>query len=202
MKRLSALFLIACGAFAQTPPPPKKAAAPATTPAAPAAPARDPGLYMIMNTSMGTMTAKLFEKEAPGTVKNFVDLARGNKMFKDAKGTMVKRPYFSNLLFHRVIPNFMIQTGDQTGTGSGDCGFTIKDEIVPSLAYNKPGMLGLGRLAAPNRAACSSSSRKCRTPRLPGSTRFLESWWKGRISWGRSRACRATQMISRARRCG
>jgi cyclophilin family peptidyl-prolyl cis-trans isomerase len=154
MKRLSALFLIACGAFAQTPPPPKKAAAPATTPAAPAAPARDPGLYMIMNTSMGTMTAKLFEKEAPGTVKNFVDLARGNKMFKDAKGTMVKRPYFSNLLFHRVIPNFMIQTGDQTGTGSGDCGFTIKDEIVPSLAYNKPGMLGLARLAAPNTGAC------------------------------------------------
>ena len=168
MNRLSALFLIACGVFAQTTPPPKKAAAPAATPAAPAAPARDPGLYMIINTSMGTMTAKLFEKETPGTVKNFVDLARGNKMFKDAKGTMVKRPYFSNLLFHRVIPNFMIQTGDQTGTGGGDCGFTIKDEIVPSLSYNKPGMLGLARLSAPNTGACQFFITEVPYPSLNG----------------------------------
>jgi cyclophilin family peptidyl-prolyl cis-trans isomerase len=150
MKRLPALFLIALGALAQPAPPPKTAA-----PAAPATPAREPGLYMIMNTSMGTITAQLFEKEAPGTVANFTALARGTKAFKDAKtNAMVKRPYFTNLLFHRVIPGFMIQTGDQTGTGAGDCGFTIKDEIVPTLKYDRPGRLGVARLEARNTGAC------------------------------------------------
>jgi cyclophilin family peptidyl-prolyl cis-trans isomerase len=67
---------------------------------------------------------------------------------------MVKGPYFSNLIFHRVIPGFMIQTGDIAGTGSSDCGFTIKDEIVPTLKYDKPGRLGLARLDSPNTGAC------------------------------------------------
>src|SRR3954452_3220473 len=140
MKRLSTLFLIAASAFAQTTPaaPAKKAAdapakkappAAAKKEAAAPAPDRDPGLYMIINTSMGTITAQLFEKEAPGTVANFVALARGTKAYKNKAGAMVKGPYFTNLLFHRVIPGFMIQTGDVAGTGSSDCGFTIKDEI-------------------------------------------------------------------------
>ena len=104
---------------------------------------------------MGTITAQLFEKEAPGTVANFVALTRGTKAAKDKSGAMTKRPYFNNLTFHRVIPNFMIQTGDgQTGDGSGDCGFTIKDEIVPTLKYDKPGVLGLARLNARNTGAC------------------------------------------------
>ena len=116
MKRLSTLLLIAACAFAQTTPPApaKKAApAPAKKEAAPPAPERDPGLYMIINTSLGTITAQLFEKEAPGTVANFVALARGTKAYKNKAGAMVKGPYFTNLLFHRVIPGFMIQTGDR-----------------------------------------------------------------------------------------
>jgi peptidyl-prolyl cis-trans isomerase A (cyclophilin A) len=163
MKRLSILLLTAAGAFAQAtaPAPAKKAAtAPAKT-AAPAAkteeptPDRPPGLYWIINTSMGTITAQLFEKEAPGTVANFVALTRGTKAAKDKTGAMTKRPYYSNLTFHRVIPGFMIQTGDgQAGDGTGDCGFTIKDEIVPTLKYDKPGMLGLARLDSPNTGAC------------------------------------------------
>ena len=156
MKRLSILLMISAGAFAQ-PAPPAPAKKAATAPAKTAAPAkkeepqpdRPPGLYWIINTSMGTITAQLFEKEAPGTVANFVALTRGTKAAKDKSGAMTKRPYFNNLTFHRVIPNFMIQTGDgQTGDGSGDCGFTIKDEIVPTLKYDKPGMLGLARLDA------------------------------------------------------
>jgi peptidyl-prolyl cis-trans isomerase A (cyclophilin A) len=104
---------------------------------------------------MGTITAQLFEKEAPGTVANIVALTRGTKAAKDKAGAMTKRPYFTNLTFHRVIPGFMIQTGDsQTGDGSGDCGFTIKDEIVPTLKYDKPGMLGLARLEKRNTGAC------------------------------------------------
>ena len=135
----------------------------ATTPAKTAAPAkkaeptpdRPPGLYWIINTSMGTITAQLYEKEAPGTVANFVALTRGTKAAKDKSGAMTKRPYFNNLTFHRVIPGFMIQTGDgQQGDGTGDCGFTIKDEIVPTLKYDKPGMLGLARLTQRNTGAC------------------------------------------------
>jgi cyclophilin family peptidyl-prolyl cis-trans isomerase len=162
MKRLTILLLTAVGAFAQTAPPaPAKKAA--TAPAKSAAPAkkaeptpdRPPGLYWIINTSMGTITAQLFEKEAPGTVANFVALTRGTKAAADKAGAMVKRPYFTNLTFHRVIPNFMIQTGDgQQGDGTGSCGFTIKDEIVPTLKYDKPGMLGLARLSNRNTGAC------------------------------------------------
>jgi peptidyl-prolyl cis-trans isomerase A (cyclophilin A) len=157
MKRLSILLLITAGAFAQTAPtaPAAKKAAPAPATKAEPTPDRPPGLYWILNTSMGTITAQLFEKEAPGTVANFVALTRGTKAAKDKAGAMTKRPYFNNLTFHRVIPDFMIQTGDgQTGDGSGDCGFTIKDEIVPTLKYDKPGVLGLARLDARNTGAC------------------------------------------------
>jgi peptidyl-prolyl cis-trans isomerase A (cyclophilin A) len=156
MKRLSILLLITAGAFAQTAPTaPAKKAAPAPAKKEEPTPERPPGLYWIINTSMGTITAQLFEKEAPGTVANFVALTRGTKAAKDKAGAMTKRPYFTNLTFHRVIPDFMIQTGDgQTGDGSGDCGFTIKDEIVPTLKYDKPGVLGLARLDRRNTGAC------------------------------------------------
>src|ERR1019366_6202024 len=80
--------------------------------------------------------------------------APAKKAAADKAGAMVKRPYFTNLTFHRVIPNFMIQTGDgQQGDGTGSCGFTIKDEIVPTLKYDKPGMLGLARLSNRNTGA-------------------------------------------------
>ena len=176
MKRLSFLLMITIGAFAQTAPPaPAKKAA--TTPAKTTTPAkkeeptpdRPPGLYWIINTSMGTITAQLFEKEAPGAVANFVALTRGTKAAKDKTGAMTKRPYFNNLTFHRVIPNFMIQTGDgQQGDGTGDCGFTIKDEIVPTLKYDKPGMLGLARLTARNSGACQFFITDAAYPSLNG----------------------------------
>jgi cyclophilin family peptidyl-prolyl cis-trans isomerase len=176
MKRLSFLLMITIGAFAQTAPPApaKKAAttpAKTTTPAKKAEPTPDrpPGLYWIINTSMGTITAQLFEKEAPGAVANFVALTRGTKAAKDKTGAMTKRPYFNNLTFHRVIPNFMIQTGDgQQGDGTGDCGFTIKDEIVPTLKYDKPGMLGLARLTARNSGACQFFITDAAYPSLNG----------------------------------
>ena len=176
MKRLSILLTIAIGAFAQTAPPaPAKKAdtAPAKT-AAPAkkeepTPERPPGLYWIINTSMGTITAQLYEKEAPGTVANFVALTKGTKAAKDKSGAMTKRPYFTNLTFHRVIAGFMIQTGDgQAGDGTGDCGFYIKDEIVPTLKYDKPGVLGLARLEAKNTGACQFFISDAASPSLNG----------------------------------
>jgi cyclophilin family peptidyl-prolyl cis-trans isomerase len=175
MKRLSILLTIAIGAFAQTAPPAtaKKAdTAPAKTAAAAKeepTPDRPPGLYWIINTSMGTITAQLYEKEAPVAVANFVALTKGSKAAKDKSGAMTKRPYYTNLTFHRVIAGFMIQTGDaQTGDGSGDCGFTIKDEIVPALKFDKPGVLGVARLPQRNTGACQFFITDAATPFLNG----------------------------------
>jgi peptidyl-prolyl cis-trans isomerase A (cyclophilin A) len=157
MKRLPTLFLIALSAFAQTPPATKGTSAPATkatTAPAPATPAREPGLYAIVNTTMGTFVAKLFEKETPVTVTNFVALARGTKPWKDPKGVTAAKPLYNGVTFHRVIKDFMNQTGDPTGTGAGDCGFTIKDEFVPGITFDQPFMLGMANIGAPNTGGC------------------------------------------------
>lgn len=119
------------------------------------APALDPGLYAVFDTSMGTITAKLYEQEAPVTVRNFVALARGTKPWKDPKtGAMVAKPMYHNITFHRVIPNFMIQTGDPTGTGAHDCGIKLRDEIVPTLKFDQPGRLAMANLGTPNSGGC------------------------------------------------
>jgi len=118
---------------------------------------------------MGNITARLFEKETPVTVRNFSALARGLKAWKDPKtGQMVRRPLYNNITFHRVIPNFMIQTGDPSGTGSGDCGFTIKDEIVPSLKFDQPGRLGMANIGSPNTGACQFFITETAYPSLNG----------------------------------
>jgi peptidyl-prolyl cis-trans isomerase A (cyclophilin A) len=147
MKLFSLFPLLAACALAQ---------APAAQPPAgsQAAPPREPGLYATFNTSMGTITAILYEKEAPITVNNFVALARGTKAWKDPHGVMVRRPLYNNITFHRVIPDFMIQTGDPTATGSHDCGIKIKDEIVSSLKFNRPGRLAMANIGAPNTGGC------------------------------------------------
>ena len=148
MKQLSLLTIIAACAWTQ---------APAAQPPAGSAPAAltEPGLYAIFNTSMGQITAKLYEQEAPLNVRNFVALARGTKPWKDPNtGAMVAKPLYNNITFHRVIPNFMIQTGDPTATGSHDCGIKMKDEIVPSLKYDRPGRLGVANVGAPNTGGC------------------------------------------------
>ncbi len=136
MLRGSLLALTAVSLMAQTPP-----AAPATDAAKPA---REPGLYAIMNTSLGTITLKLFEKEAPITVRNFVGLVRGTRSWMDPKTSqMVTKPFFNGIRFHRVIPGFMIQGGDPTATGMYSAGYTIADEFVPSLKFDVPGRLAM-----------------------------------------------------------
>jgi peptidyl-prolyl cis-trans isomerase A (cyclophilin A) len=147
MKRFSLFAIAAAYAFAQAPAQPPAGSTPP--------PQLEPGLYAVFNTSMGTITAVLYEKEAPITVRNFVALARGTKPWKDPNtGKMVAKPLYNNITFHRVIPNFMIQTGDPTATGSHDCGFTIKDEIVPTLKFDRPGRLAMANTSAPNTGAC------------------------------------------------
>jgi peptidyl-prolyl cis-trans isomerase A (cyclophilin A) len=93
---------------------------------------------------MGTFTCELFEKETPNAVANFVGLALGLRPFKDpTSGQWVKRPFYDGLIFHRVIKDFMIQGGDPKGTGTGDPGYSFPDELVPSLSFDKPGLLAM-----------------------------------------------------------
>lgn len=84
----------------------------------------------LIRTSMGDIHVELFADETPETVKNFIDLAEGKREFKDpGTGQMVKRPFYDNLIFHRVIKNFMIQGGCPLGTGTGGPGYRFEDEI-------------------------------------------------------------------------
>lgn len=89
----------------------------------------------IIKTSLGDIRVKLFEKEAPRTVKNFADLSR--------KG------FYNGLIFHRVIPRFMIQTGDPTGSGRGGPGYQFADEFHAELRHDRPGILSMAN-AGPN----------------------------------------------------
>ena len=105
---------------------------------------RKPGLYAIFQTNQGTIVVELYDKDAPITVKNFVDLAEGNKEWKDPRtGETKKTRYFDGLVFHRVIPEFMIQGGDPTGTGTGGPGYRFQDEFKPNLKFDKPGRLAM-----------------------------------------------------------
>lgn len=90
---------------------------------------RDTNPIAVMETSLGTITIELYRHAAPKTVENFVGLARGEKEFTDADGKPAKRPYYDGLIFHRVIPNFMIQGGDIKGNGTGGPGYQFADEI-------------------------------------------------------------------------
>lgn len=111
---------------------------------------RKPGTYATLQTSEGTIVVELFEKEAPITVKNFVDLAQGNKEYKDPRtGQMKKGPYYDGTVFHRVIPDFMIQGGDPTGTGTGGPGYKFQNEYTPSIKFDKAGRLAMAN-SGPN----------------------------------------------------
>lgn len=147
------------------------AAAVAQTPAQPAAnlPAYPPGLYAIINTSVGAITAQMFETETPLTVRNFNALARGTQPWLDPKTKKpVTRPLYQNLIFHRVIPGFMIQTGDPTETGSHNCGVTVPDEFVTELKFDRPGRLAMANTGAPGTAGCQFFITEDRNPTLNG----------------------------------
>jgi peptidyl-prolyl cis-trans isomerase A (cyclophilin A) len=108
-------------------------------------PAVPTGPTAVIDTTMGRLTCKLFEKEAPITVANFIGLAEGTKDWTDPK-TLQKvhnQPFYNNTTFHRVIPTFMIQGGDRAGDGSGDPGYFFQDEIDPSLTFDQPGLLAM-----------------------------------------------------------
>ncbi len=102
-------------------------------------------LYARFHTSMGNLVIELEEERAPNTVKNFVGLAMGTQEWKDPKSGEVKKstPLYDGTIFHRVIPNFMIQGGDPLGQGTGGPGYRFKDEFHPQLRHTGPGILSM-----------------------------------------------------------
>jgi len=160
------LALPAFGQTAPARPAPAKTAVAKPAPLPPPVPKED-GLYANIRTSMGDITVKLFEKESPITVKNFVDLASGRKAWMNPKtGLRAARPLYNGLIFHRVIPGFMIQGGDPTGTGMGGTD-KIKDEFDPSLKFDIPGRLAMAN-AGPGTGSCQFFITEVPTPHLNG----------------------------------
>ena len=105
---------------------------------------RSSGTYAIFETSQGNIVARLLEKEAPKTVENFVGLAEGTKEFTDeSTGKKQKKNYYDGLVFHRVIPKFMIQGGCPQGTGRGGPGYKFADEFHPSSNHSNAGKLSM-----------------------------------------------------------
>jgi peptidyl-prolyl cis-trans isomerase B (cyclophilin B) len=94
-----------------------------------------PDIRIIVKTSKGDIEGTLFPSKTPITVANFLNLA--------------KQGYYNNVTFHRVIPNFMIQGGDPTGTGSGGPGYTFEDECRPDLRHDKPGIFSMANTGRP-----------------------------------------------------
>jgi peptidyl-prolyl cis-trans isomerase A (cyclophilin A) len=107
-------------------------------------------LTAIIETNQGNITCILFGKEAPKTVENFVGLAQGTIEWTDPKTLeKVKRPLYDGVIFHRVIPGFMIQGGDPLGIGIGGPGYRFEDEIAPELIFDKSGILAMAN-SGPN----------------------------------------------------
>jgi peptidyl-prolyl cis-trans isomerase A (cyclophilin A) len=153
-KSLPVLMLalsVAATAQTSTTPTPKKpttthksatsSTAKSKTAAKPATPAGPP--KAIIHTSMGDIHCTLMPDKAPIGVKNFVGLATGSKDWTDPRSGAKKHgvPLYDGTIFHRVIPEFMIQGGDPTGTGRGDPGYKFQNETSPDLGFDKPGRL-------------------------------------------------------------
>ena len=111
----------------------------------------------IIHTTIGDMKCTLFPDKSPKAVAMFIGLAKGTKSWKNpvTGKQMYGKPLYDGVIFHRVIPDFIIASGDPTGTGTGDVGFEISDKLQPDLLFDQPGRLALAdRAAAP---ATSSS---------------------------------------------
>ncbi|MFA6430971.1 MAG: peptidylprolyl isomerase [Candidatus Margulisiibacteriota bacterium] len=106
--------------------------------------------YAVFETSKGTITCVLYPKEAPKTVENFIGLAKGEKEWLDPKtGKNSKAPLYNGTIFHRVIPDFMIQGGDPLGLGIGGPGYKFGDEFADTLTFDAPGKLAMAN-SGPN----------------------------------------------------
>jgi peptidyl-prolyl cis-trans isomerase A (cyclophilin A) len=119
-------------------------------------------------TSEGTFTVRLFPEHAPATVENFVGLATGSKEWTDRKGGPSSGPLYSGTIFHRVIPNFMIQGGDPEGTGRGGPGYQFEDEFPAGAPkFDRAGLLAMAN-AGPHTNGSQFFVTVAPTPHLSG----------------------------------
>jgi peptidyl-prolyl cis-trans isomerase A (cyclophilin A) len=131
------LFLVAVCVLAQKPEKPRK-----------------DGLYATFDTELGPFVAQLFEKDTPNSVATFIGLAQGVIPWRDPKSKqMVKRPMYNDTTFYRILPGMAIQGGSPSGSAAFDCGFTIKDEILPGLRFSTGGKLAMAN-AGPDTGGC------------------------------------------------
>lgn len=123
-------------------------------------------LYAVFQTSRGNIVVKLFEKEAPKTVANFVGLASGSQEWVDPRnGQKSKAKLYDGTVFHRVIPQFMIQGGDPLGTGTGGPGYRFEDEFQSGKKFDRPGLLAMAN-AGPNTNGSQFFITEVPTPHL------------------------------------
>lgn len=101
------------------------------------------GMKATLHTSLGDIAIDLYPNHAPVTVKNFTGLATGEKEWTNPQGETSNEPLYNGVIFHRVIPGFMIQGGDPLGTGTGGPGYVFDDEIHPELTFNQPYLLAM-----------------------------------------------------------
>ena len=153
MNKLIVLILLSSLALAQTKP----------------APAGNNPIATIQTTA-GNFTCTLFKDKAPITVDNFVGLATGAKDWMNPASRAKKHgvPLYDGLIFHRVIPGFMIQAGDPMGNGNGDIGFTIADEFRSDLSFDRPGRLAMANEQRPHTGASQFFITEVPTPHLNG----------------------------------
>ena len=130
---------------------------------------REPGVYATLDTSEGTIICRLFEQDAPITVNNFIELAQGAREWTHPHTrNKSKTPLYNGTIFHRVIPDFMVQGGDPTGTGMGGPGYQFQDETKGSPhKFDKPGKLAMAN-AGPNTNGSQFFITVAATPWLTG----------------------------------
>ena len=170
MLAIAVLFSLASvAAWAQADAPSKAASArPAAKPAT-AAPKKSGEPTAVFETTAGTLRCKLFEKETPITVKNFIDLATGAKDWTNpvSHATKHNTPLYDGTIFHRVIPDFMIQGGDPAGNGTGDPGYKFQDEFSSGILFDRPGRLAMAN-SGPNTNGSQFFITEVATPHLNG----------------------------------
>jgi peptidyl-prolyl cis-trans isomerase A (cyclophilin A) len=101
-----------------------------------------------LRTNRGTVVVRLFPDHAPKTVRNFVELAEGSREWTDPRTRQAGGKLYDGTIFHRVIPDFMIQGGDPLGTGTGGPGYQFADEFHPDLRFDRPYLLAMANAGA------------------------------------------------------